>query len=328
MAMPAAAATTAAAIPPPVNAHRRCRRRPRAVVGWRLTPPTVRGPGRTRRSSAPPRGCSDAGYARGPPARPPAANLPAVTISLEKRTEDAQASIISLLKKEQAKGIDLGELVAQVEIAIDFSGSMRPRFKAQADGGPSEVQTVVERALALSLAGLDDDGVVPVHFFHAEAFEPVLVSADNHEGFVDDWAKGRKMGATNYGPPMQAILGGGAKKKGLFGRRGPDLEAEKDAPPKLVLFVTDGAPADRSLTTKLVLEAASRPVFWQFIGLGYKPDFMAKLDTMGNRVIDNVGLVEYSDTLAMTDTEFFDAIIGEFFTQWLPEARRLAITRQ
>lgn len=252
-----------------------------------------------------------------------------MTVSLEKRTEDAQASLISLLKKEQAKGIDLGELVAQVEIAIDFSGSMRPRFKPQGDGGPSEVQTVVERALALSLAGLDDDGVVPVHFFHADAFEPVLVSIENYGGFVDDWSKGRRMGATNYGPPISAILDGGAKKKrGLFRKGGPDLEAEKDAPPKLVLFVTDGAPADKALTTKLVLDSAPRPVFWQFIGLGYKPDFMAKLDTMGNRVIDNVGLVEYSDTLAMTDTEFFDAIIGEFFTQWLPEARRLGITRK
>ena len=247
-------------------------------------------------------------------------------ISLEKRTEDAQASIISLLKTEQAKGIDLGELTAQVEIAIDFSGSMRSRFKPPKRGGPSEVQTVVERALALSLSGLDDDGVVPVHFFHTDAFDPVLVDAGNHAGFVDAWAEGRKMGQTNYGPPITAILGGGAKKRHGFFRKGPDLDAERNAPPKLVLFVTDGAPADKALTTKLIVDAASRPVFWQFIGLGYSPDFLAKLDTMGNRVVDNVGLVEYSDTLAMTDAEFFDAVIGEFFSSWLPEARRLGIT--
>ncbi len=250
-----------------------------------------------------------------------------MTVSLEKRTENAQASIVSLLEEQQRKGIDLGELVAQVEIAIDFSGSMRPRFTPQPDGGPSEVQTVVERALVLSLSGLDDDGVVPVHFFHAEAFDPVLVTAGNHAGFVDAWAANRRMGATNYGPPIQAILAHNTNKRGLF-RKGPDLEAEKDAPPKLVLVVTDGAPSDRGATTKLVLDAASRPVFWQFIGLGHKPAFMAELDTMGNRVIDNVGLVEYSDTLAMTDAEFFDAVIGEFFTQWLPEARRLGITRR
>ena len=70
-----------------------------------------------------------------------------MSVSLEKRTADAEASVVSLLKREQARGIDLGELVAQVEIAIDFSVSMRHRYRS------GEVQTVVERALALSLTG-------------------------------------------------------------------------------------------------------------------------------------------------------------------------------
>lgn len=252
-------------------------------------------------------------------------------ISLEKRTEDAEASIVSLLKREQAKGIDLGELVAQVEIAIDFSASMAQRYKSH-DGQPAEVQTVVERALALSLSGLDDDGVVPVHFFHHDDFAPELVDRQNYAGFVDAWARSHRMGATNYAPTIRNILAGTDKKRrgGLFGhkRAEPDLEAEKDAPPKFILFVTDGAPSDKSQTTKLLVEAAHRPIFWQFIGLGYSPSFLEKLDTMGNRVVDNVGLFEYHDTLAMSDTEFFDAIIGEFFTHWLPEARRLGITRK
>jgi hypothetical protein len=253
-----------------------------------------------------------------------------MTISLEKRTADAEASIISLLKKEQDRGIDLGELVAQVEIAIDFSGSMSRRYKSH-DGQPGEVQTVVERALALSLSGLDDDGVVPVHFFHSTDFPAELVDRSNYAGFVEEWASRHRMGGTNYAPTIRNILGGTEKKKGLFGRKkvsNGDLEAEKDQPPKFVLFVTDGAPADRGATTQLLVEAASRPIFWQFIGLGYAPAFLEKLDTMGNRVIDNVGLLEYSDTLEMTDAEFFDGIIREFFTSWLPEARRLGITRK
>lgn len=251
-------------------------------------------------------------------------------ISLEKRTSDAEASIISLLKREQAKGIDLGELVAQVEIAIDFSASMSQRYRSH-DGQPGEVQTVVERALALSLSGLDDDGVVPVHFFHNTDFPAELVDRENYVGFVDAWASRHRMGATNYAPTIKNVLAGTEKRRGgLFGRRraAPDLEAEKDAPPKFILFVTDGAPADKSLTTKLLVEAAHRPIFWQFIGLGYSPAFLEKLDAMGNRVVDNVGLVEYQDTLSMSDIEFFDAIIGEFFTKWLPEARRLGITRK
>jgi hypothetical protein len=252
-----------------------------------------------------------------------------MTISLEKRTADAEASIISLLKKEQDRGIELGELVAQVEIAIDFSGSMSRRYKGRGQQ-PGEVQTVVERALALSLSGLDDDGVVPVHFFHSADFPVELVDRSNYVGFVEQWAARHRMGGTNYAPTIRNILGG-AEKKGLFGRKKVatgDLEAEKDQPPKLVLFVTDGAPADRGATTQLLVEAASRPIFWQFIGLGYAPSFLEKLDTMGNRVIDNVGLLEYSDTLQLSDADFFDGIIREFFTSWLPEARRLGITRK
>lgn len=255
-----------------------------------------------------------------------------MAVTLEKRTADAEASIVSLLKKQQAGGIELGDLVAQVEIAIDYSGSMASRYRGRGDE-PGEVQTVVERALALSLSGLDDDGVVPVHFFHSSDFPAELVDASNYQGFVDAWASKHRMGGTAYGPTIRNILGGTAKKK-MFGRSapsGPDaatLEAERDAAPKLVLFVTDGAPADRGQVERLLVEAAARPIFWHFIGLGYSPKFLQKLDTMGDRVIDNVGLTEYSNTLDMTDQQFFDDIIGEFFTQWLPEARRLGITRR
>ncbi len=254
-----------------------------------------------------------------------------MAVSLEKRTADAEASIVSLLKTQQAKGIDLGELVAQVEIAIDFSASMASRYKGRA-GEPGEVQTVVERALALSLSGLDDDGVVPVHFFHHSDFPVELVDRSNYLGFVDRWAAEHRMGATAYGPTIENILGGTARKK-RFGRRshGVDaagLDAEKDEPPKFVIFVTDGAPSDRDHVTRLLVDAAPRPIFWHFIGLGFAPRFLERLDTMGNRVIDNVGLTEYDDTLGMTDEQFFDDVIGEFFTSWLPAARRLGITRK
>jgi hypothetical protein len=262
------------------------------------------------------------------------ATLCRMAVSLDKRTADAEASLVSLLKKQQSKGIDLGELVAQVELAIDFSASMSGRYRGSG-GEPGEVQTVVERALALSLSGLDDDGVVPVHFFHHDTFPPELVDRSNYAGFVDSWASRHTMGATNYAPTIRAVLGTTAtKRRGLFRKStsqsapAVDLEAERDAPPKFVIFVTDGAPSDRAETVKLLVEAAPRPIFWQFIGLGYAPQFLEQLDTMGGRMIDNVGLTHYQDTLRMTDTEFFDDIIGEFFTQWLPEARRLGITRK
>jgi Mg-chelatase subunit ChlD len=102
-----------------------------------------------------------------------------MTISLEKRTENAQGAIISLLKKEQARGNDLGELTAQVVLALDFSGSMDGRYRNR------EVQDLVERALALSLSGLDDDGDIQTFFFHDGVFPPEVVNERNYQGFVD-----------------------------------------------------------------------------------------------------------------------------------------------
>ena len=249
-----------------------------------------------------------------------------MTISLEKRTEDAQSAVISLLKKEQAKGIDLGELTAQVELCLDYSGSMKKRYRSQR-GEPSEVQTVVDRALALSLSGLDDDGVVPVHFFQDFVFPTEHVTRQNHAGFVDRWTQDHKTGGTNYVPAMEAALPPPTKRSGLL-RRKRAVGDEKDLPPKLILFVTDGAPNDRKRTIEFVAGCSDRPVFWQFIALGYKADYLKDLDTMGNRVVDNVGLIEWEETTAMSDTEFFNAVIGEFFTGWLPAARQEGITRR
>jgi hypothetical protein len=67
-----------------------------------------------------------------------------MAISLEKRTENATTAVISLLKEEQAKGNDLGDLTAQVILALDFSVSMDGRYKNH------EVQELVERSLALT----------------------------------------------------------------------------------------------------------------------------------------------------------------------------------
>lgn len=247
-------------------------------------------------------------------------------ISLTKRTEDATSALVSLLKKQADKGIDLGDLVAQVEIAVDFSGSMARRY-------PNEVQEAVERALALSLSGLDDDGIVPVHFFHNSDFPVVQVSKDGkdgttaYQGFVADWASKHRMGGTNFAPTIQNILGGATKRR--FGRQAGNNSNEKNEPPKLVLFVTDGDPSDRSETERLLTDASNRPIFWQFIGLGRKEDlaFLQRLNSgLPNRTVDNVGVTVYQSASTLNDTEFFDDVIGEFFTQWLPEARRLGIT--
>ena len=243
-----------------------------------------------------------------------------MAVSLEKRTENAQVSLIKLLEKQAAAGIDLGELVARVIIAVDFSGSMGERYRN------GEVQEAVERSLALSLAGLDDDGDIQVFFFDFGPHAMETVDKSSYLGFVDTWARRHNMGGTNYSKTIDKIVEYTKGKKSLFGRT-PDMA---DQPPVFVIFVTDGYPTHDSTTTikQKLIAAANLPIFWQFVGLGYSPEFLKELDTMGGRVIDNVGLTEFDNTRGMEDSAFFDEIIREFFTSWLPAARNLGITRK
>jgi hypothetical protein len=180
-----------------------------------------------------------------------------------------------------------------------------------------EVQGLVERCLALSLSGLDDDGNVQVFFFDHRAYRPETVDETTYRGFVDNWRQGRDMGGTNYVPVMRNIVAF-ADEKGM---------TKPGMPPIFVLFVTDGTPDDRDETTKFLVNVANRPIFWQFLGLGYSPKFLKKLDEMRGRVTDNVGLTEMKDTLKMSDAEFYDEIIREFFGSWLPDARVKGITQ-
>lgn len=232
-----------------------------------------------------------------------------MTISLEKRTENAQAALINLLKAESEKGNDLGELTAQVILAIDYSGSMAGRFTNR------EVQELVERALGLSLAGLDDDGNIQVFFFHNDVFSPETVSVENYQGFVDNWARRHRMGGTDYLPCIKAIRKF-ADKNGML---------KKGKPPVLVLFVTDGATSNERRIQQELVDASGDPIFWQFLGLGYAPRFLQQLDTMGGRKTDNVGLFETANSQQMPDDQFYDKTIGEFFRQWLPAARNQRI---
>ena len=242
-----------------------------------------------------------------------------MAIDMTKRTEAAEAGIISLLKREAERGIDLGEITAQVVLVVDFSGSMDERY---CNG---EVQATVERALAMSLAGLDDDGVVPVVFFHHDAFAPIEVTRDNYQGFVQEFVRRNSMGATNYVPAINTVLEvlGHRQKPGWFGRR---KGATSGSPlPAFVIFVTDGEPSDKSETMSLLANVSNKPVFWQFLGLGYSPRFLQQLDTMSGRLVDNVGLTEMSATRDMNDQAWHTAVLDEYITSWTPAARQAGI---
>lgn len=237
-------------------------------------------------------------------------------VDLNKRTETAAGSLISLMKEQADKGVDLGEVSAQVVLVMDYSGSMTHLYNN------GSVQDVAEKALAMSLTGLDDDGTVPVHFFHHQALKATSVTAATYSGFVDSWTRGKSMGGTNYAGVIKNVINDATSSGGLLGRFGKKASGPAKVP-TLVLFVTDGEPSDQSETMQLLQEAADLPIFWQFLGLGYEPRFLKQLDTMGGRTVDNVGLAQ-ADNIG-DEAAWFRTALEEFVTSWLPAARAAGI---
>lgn len=158
------------------------------------------------------------------------------------------------------------------------------------------------------------------------------MSAGNYAGFVDRWDTGRHYGTTNYAGTITSILselpgatsGGGISR--FFKKAAPSGPA---AMPTLVFFVTDGAPdsGTKQQVKQLLVDAADKPVFWQFIGVnGFKPTFLEELDEMPGRVVDNVGLTAF-DGESATNEAWFGEVLREFVTSWLPAARRAGIVQ-
>jgi len=246
-------------------------------------------------------------------------SAPTTGISLTKRTENAENALVNLLKTELDKGNDLGEITAQIILAIDFSYSMSERYRNR------EVQELVERALALALAGLDDDGEIQVFFFDDRSYKPITVNASNYTTVVDDFVRTHSMGGTDYLPTIRDILkltttGTGMLKKGK-------AMAHPDNPPVFVLFITDGQTGNQDQIRHAIYTSADKSVFWQFLGLGYVPAFLEELDQMQGRFLDNANVADCNDSKALSDEAFYKLVTQEFFPKYLPAARAKGILK-
>lgn len=245
-----------------------------------------------------------------------------MSISLEKRTEVAQTSMVNLMKEAADAGLDVDNISAACVLVMDYSGSMDHRYRN------GEVQDLAERTLSLALAGLDDDGDIQVYFFHHGVFPAEEVNKENYSGFVDAWARNNSMGGTSYAPVIKEIaesVTGSTQSKGLFRKRQAATNNGPTAMPTLVFFVTDGEPSDKAETKKLLQDYSGLPIFWQFLGVGYSPAFLEELDNMGGRVVDNVALTSMEDTSTVEDATWFKEMLSEFITSWIPEARKAGI---
>jgi hypothetical protein len=108
--------------------------------------------------------------------------------------------------------------------------------------------------------------------------------------------------------------------------------------PVYVMFVTDGGTQDEALSERMIREAASEPIFWCFMAIGRAPDskprgwfslpsgfeFLARLDTMQDRVVDNAHFFAVEDPSAPGDEELFELMMEEF-PEWQTAAHNAGL---
>lgn len=258
------------------------------------------------------------------PAAPPAkVDLAKRLISLEKTDPE----LVSLVKKVQVslekKALPFDK--AKVALVLDISASMDHLFSS------GKIDHLVQRIMALGYR-FDDDGSIDVFLFGLGAHAYGALDTSSYKTFVRDMRRTHRLeGGTYYGKVMRMVR--------------DHYAAQPDARdiPVYVMFVTDGGTGDPRLSETMIKEASAEPIFWSFMAIGPKPkggkaarsskrlpsgfDFLAYLDDMPGRVIDNANFFSVEHPADPTDEELFDLLMEEY-PRWLNEAMSKGILRR
>jgi stress response protein SCP2 len=237
-------------------------------------------------------------------AEEPSTPQPGVKLSLEKKIAEAAPKLVDLAKKATVslEKHRLDATLARVGLVLDASGSMSGQYSK------GRVQEVIERLLPLAVH-FDDDGELDVWAFSRKVLELPPATLANYSDYIN----GAERGWRNWG--MMSINNEPAViEKVIEHYRGTRL-------PVLVIFVSDGGVSQNKEIKHLLTEAASLPIFWQFVGIGGRQyGILEKLDTMAGRIVDNCGFFALDDLHSISEQALYDRLLGEF-PQWLEAAR-------
>jgi hypothetical protein len=245
-------------------------------------------------------------------------------VDLEKKLATQAPQLLSLVKTAgvslEKRG--LGEHTARVALVLDISGSMAGLYRAGA------VQRLAERVLALGLR-FDDDGVVDVFLFGKDVHRPEPgLRLEGHQQYIADLTRQYPLEYdTRYGVAMAAV------RQAYFGDSRERVEPQPAQVPVYVMFLTDGAPSDKSVATRQIRSASYEPVFWQFMGIGPARQFsyLQRLDDLDGRYTDNADFfaVDQDDLMGrrpISDDALFDRLMTEY-PGWLQRARAQGLLR-
>lgn len=209
-----------------------------------------------------------------------------IKINLDK-IENSKQEIKVCLEKN-----NIEELVAEVQLAIDISGSMDYSFKS------GMIQKCLNRIIPISLL-FDDDGIIPVYPFNHTVKEAKDLTINNLDEYSNKYLKPLVGGGTNYSPTLISILNKAIKGHMKF--------------PVFVLFITDGENYDISETKEVLRELSNYDIYIQFVGVGDENfTFLKELDNLSGRKFDNAGFIKFKDFNKFNDKGLYNELLKEF----------------
>lgn len=262
-----------------------------------------------------------------PPAPAPAPSEPAIRMTKgEERLPIDMRKRISMRKEQVAVSLrkrGAADLKARVVLVLDASGSMTRLY----DRGV--VGQTVERMAAVA-AQLDDDGEMQAWTF---ATHPARLP-DLQLGDLPEWIRlhvrvGALRRQKNLEPGQidMKTVGFQNEEQKVIAQVLDHVRAEPLAVPTLVLFFSDGGVTRDREIEQALRDAATEPVFWQFVGLG-RAGFgvLERFDTLPGRAIDNVGFFSVPAIDQVSDSDLYDKLLGEF-PDYVRAAQRMGLLR-
>ncbi len=169
-------------------------------------------------------------------------------VSLEKKLEKAPqlVSLAKTLTFELERQNLLG-IVAKVALVMDISGSMDERYSN------GTVQQIVNKILPLAVQF--DDGELDFWYYGSRSRRMESVNLDNYTTAVPNSWK-TLMGELGYGTNAVDVMNEVIR------------EYYQTRIPAYVIFVTDSAFVSPRKVKELLRKVSTKPIFWQFVGVG------------------------------------------------------------
>lgn len=198
--------------------------------------------------------------------------------------------LISLTKENPI----LNNLKSRVGIVLDYSGSMGTHYRN------GDIQNLLEVLIPIALK-FDDDGSLDFWIFDDGFHRIGEVTLNNFFGFIENEILSKyRMGCTSYAPVMQDVYS-------------KYTVEEPTEYPSYVMFITDGDCDDKNKAFQLLKDNSSKPVFWQFIGMGRGPfDTLEQLDDLTDRFIDNADFFQVGNLISMPEEELYKKLMTEY----------------